>query len=118
MTIGEIAERLQISTYTLRYYEEKGLLRVPRDDGGRRCYEANDIAWIQFIKRLKDTGMQLRDIKTYAELRYQGDSTMKERLAILETHRLYLLEEQKRWEEYLQNVEDKISFYKGAIARQ
>ncbi len=52
MRIGEMAEAAGISAYTLRYYERKGLIRVRRDDIGRRCYDESDIEWIQFIKNI------------------------------------------------------------------
>lgn len=115
MRIGEMAKAAGISEYTLRYYEGKGLLRVKRDAGGRRDYEEGDVEWIRFIKRLKDTGMLLRDIKEYARLRYEGDSTMPERLQMLEKHRGYVLEQQKKWAEYLDNLEGKIAFYRQSI---
>lgn len=60
MTIGEFSVITGISAYTLRYYEKKGLLRVNRDSGGRRDYSEDDIEWVKFIRRLKDTGMLLR----------------------------------------------------------
>ena len=41
----------------MRYYEKKGLIRVNRDNSGRRCYSESDVEWIKFIKKLKDTGM-------------------------------------------------------------
>ena len=53
----------EISEYTLRYYEKKELIRVERDMAGRRVYTVSDIEWIKFIKKLKDTGMLLRNIK-------------------------------------------------------
>ncbi len=115
MRIGEMAEAAGISAYTLRYYERKGLIRVRRDDAGRRCYDESDIEWIKFIKRLKDTGMLLKDIKEYSRLRYEGNATMPERLQMLEKHREYVLEQQKKWAEYLGNLDDKIIFYKEAI---
>ena len=91
MRIGQMAKAADISEYTLRYYERKGLIRVKRDDAGRRCYEESDIEWIKFIKRLKDTGMLLKDIREYSRLRYEGNGTMPERLSMLETHRKYVL---------------------------
>ena len=115
MRIGEMGEAVGISEYTLRYYEKKGLIRVRRDDVGRRCYDESDIEWIKFIKRLKDTGMLLKDIKEYSRLRYEGNATMPERLKMLEKHREYVLEQQKKWAEYLDNLEDKIVFYKESI---
>ena len=115
MRIGEMAKAADISEYTLRYYERKGLIRVNRDDVGRRCYEESDIEWIKFIKRLKDTGMLLKDIREYSRLRYEGNTTMPERLQMLEKHREYVLEQQKKWAEYLRNLDDKIVFYKHSI---
>lgn len=115
MTIGEIAEKTNLPESTVRYYEKKGLIRVARNNGGRREYEESDIEWIRFIRRLKETGMLLRDIQKYSELRYCGKSTMPERLEILEVHREYVLEQQIKWNEYLQNLDDKIEFYKQSI---
>lgn len=110
-----MAQAAEISEYTLRYYEKKGLIRVRRDDGGRCCYDESDIEWIKFIKRLKDTGMLLKDIKEYSRLRYEGNATMPERLKMLEKHREYVLEQQEKWAEYLNNLDDKIAFYRDSI---
>lgn len=115
MTIGEIAEKTNLPESTLRYYEKKGLIKVARNASGRREYEESDIEWIKFIRRLKETGMLLRDIQKYSQLRYRGKSTMPERLEILEVHRKYVLEQQVKWNEYLNNLDDKIEFYKQSI---
>lgn len=115
MTIGEIAKKTDLSESTLRYYEKKGLLRVGRDHNGRRNYEESDIAWIKFIRRLKETGMLLKEIKRYAQLRYRGETTMPERLDMLQKHREYVLEQLKKWNEYLQNLDDKIAFYQESM---
>lgn len=118
MTIGEIAKATNISEYTLRYYEKKGLIRVKRDNIGRRCYEESDIAWIKFIQRLKDTGMLLKNIEKYAQLRYEGNATMPKRLSMLQEHRKYVLEQQRKWADYLDNLDNKIAFYKDTIANE
>ena len=118
MTIGELAQKTQISEYTLRYYEKKGLIRVSRDGSGRRCYEESDISWVAFIKRLKDTGMLLKDIRLYADLRYEGEATMPQRLTLLQNHRTYILEQQKKWEGYLLNLDDKIQYNQKNIKEQ
>lgn len=115
MTIGEIAEKTGLPESTLRYYEKKGLISVARDQGGRRDYGESDIEWIRFIQRLKETGMQLADIRRYSELRYQGKGTMPERMEILQRHREYVVEQLGRWQEYLQNLDDKIAFYRESI---
>lgn len=104
-----------ISTYTLRYYEKKGLIHVNRDSAGRRDYCESDVEWVKFIQRLKETGMLLRDIRHYSELRYEGDATMGERMELLVLHRKSVVEEKKRWDEYLKNLDGKIAFYRDNI---
>ena len=115
MKIGEIANKTNLPASTLRYYEKKGLLKVDRDKNGRRYYKESDIEWIKFIRRLKETGMLTKDIQHYSELRYVGSITMPERLQILQLHRNYVLEQQLKWTEYLQNLDDKIEFYQQSI---
>ena len=115
MTIGEMAKQTNLPESTLRYYEKKGLLKVERDRNGRRVYAESDVEWIRFIRRLKETGMPLKDIAHYSKLRYLGAKTMPKRLEILQLHREYVLEQQKKWAEYLQNLECKIEFYQASI---
>ena len=115
MKIGEIANKTNLPASTLRYYEKKGLLKVDRDKNGRRYYTESDIEWIKFIRRLKETGMLIKDIQHYSELRYVGSITIPERLQILQLHRNYVLEQQLKWTEYLQNLDDKIEFYQQSI---
>jgi len=61
--------------------------------------------------------MPIKEIKEYAFLRYKGDSTMLQRLHMLEQHRLLVLEEKAKWESNLEHLEEKISIYKGKIAQ-
>ena len=49
-----------------------------------RRYSEKDIAWISFIKRLKATGMPIKEIKKYAGLRAEGDATLSERMDDIE----------------------------------
>lgn len=114
-SIGEFSKLTGLGIHTLRYYEQEGLIAPERNSGNRRCYYDKDLTWIEFIKRLKDTGMLLKDIKEYSRLRYEGNATMPERLKMLEKHREYVLEQQKKWAEYLSNLDDKIVFYKDSI---
>ena len=65
LQIGEVAERTGVTQRTLRFYEEKGLLKPPtRMDGGFRLYSENDILRLERIKRLKRLlGFPLAEIK-------------------------------------------------------
>lgn len=114
MTIGKISQKTGLPESTLRYYEKKGLLRVARDSGGRRDYGENDAAWIQFLRRLKETGMPLKEIRRYSDLRYAGESTMPQRLEMLRAHREYVLKQRRRWDECLDHLDEKIALYQQA----
>lgn len=88
MKIGELARRSGLSAYTIRYYERIGLLpRADRDRSGQRDYDASMLVWIEFLDRLKSTGMPIRDMLHYAALRERGVGTEAERSSLLERHR-------------------------------
>ena len=116
--IGQFSKLTGLTSPTLRYYEQEGLLSVQRDAAGRREYTEQDVEWLHFIKRLKETGMPIREIRRYAQLRYQGDSTMQERLAMLEEHHKNVLEEQKKLAENLRKLEEKLTFYRQALQKE
>jgi DNA-binding transcriptional MerR regulator len=65
LQIGEVAERTGVTQRTLRFYEEKGLLRPPsRMDGGFRLYSEEDVKRVEMVRRLQDLlGVTLADIK-------------------------------------------------------
>ncbi len=67
--IGEVADRTGVTQRTLRFYEEKGLLRPPeRMDGGFRLYSENDVTRVGYIKQLQDLlGFTLSEIKDMVE---------------------------------------------------
>ena len=69
LQIGEAADRTGLTQRTLRYYEEKGLLKPPsRMDGGFRLYSGDDMERIERIKELRDLlGFSLADIKEMIE---------------------------------------------------
>lgn len=117
MNIGEFADRAGLSAHTLRYYERIGLLRrIARNASGHRDFDATDLAWIAFVKRLKATGMPLADIRRYAELRAAGEATTAARQALLETHAALLESRLAREQEHLEHIRDKIAYYRTLIA--
>ncbi|RVU38106.1 MerR family transcriptional regulator [Hwanghaeella grinnelliae] len=88
MKIGELGKRTGLSVHTIRYYERIGLLPpADRDASGQRDYDGSVLVWIGFLERLKTTGMPIREMLRYAELRTKGDHTGPERREILEMHR-------------------------------
>ncbi|MDD9149110.1 MULTISPECIES: MerR family transcriptional regulator [unclassified Sporolactobacillus] len=114
-SIGDFAKLTGLSIYTLRYYEKEKLIFPGRDEHNQRRYTEKDKAWIEFILRLKETAMPLKDIQKYAKLRYEGDQTMEERLEMLRLHRLSILEKKKALENNLSHLDKKIEIYRRAI---
>lgn len=88
MKIGELAKRSGLSAHTIRYYERIGLLPyADRDRSSQRDYDASILIWIEFLGRLRMTGMPIRDMLQYAALRERGVGTEMERREMLEQHR-------------------------------
>ena len=88
MKIGELARRSGLSAHTIRYYERIGLLPyADRDRSSQRDYDASILAWIEFLGRLKTTGMPIREMLHYAALREKGSGTEVDRRALLQRHR-------------------------------
>ncbi len=117
MLIQHFASLTGLSAHTLRYYEKIGLLRpVHRDGNGHRHFTEADVEWVQFIKRLKDTGMPLRDILSYAELRAAGSSTLATRRALLYAHAQQLEARLARDTAHLQRLQEKIAIYDQALS--
>ena len=69
LQIGEIARITGFSTKTLRYYEEVGLVKpTTRTEAGYRLYGESELAQIEFIKRAKQIGLTLAEIKELLDL--------------------------------------------------
>ena len=111
-SIGEFSRLTNLGIHTLRYYEQEGLITPGRNSSNRRCYSDKDLAWIEFIKRLKDTGMPIKEIQHYAKLRAAGDPTLCERMEMLTAHREALNEQIRQLQEHMAKLDDKIDFYR------
>lgn len=118
MKVGEFSKQTNLPVSTLHFYERKGLISPARSASGHREYDESDLAWVAFIERLKDTGMPLAKIKEYADLRAQGDATLRERMDMLIKHREHVLGEMDRWCEHLDRLDEKITYYEGEIAKE
>ncbi|WBC17022.1 MerR family transcriptional regulator [Micromonospora sp. WMMA1998] len=115
LSVGEAAERVGLTTYTLRWYEQEGLVApVGRDSAGRRRYTEDDVSWLFLLTRLRRTGMPVRDMRRYAELARQGDRTLGARRALFEAHRARVLARMAELTEDLTVLDHKIDAYRRA----
>jgi DNA-binding transcriptional MerR regulator len=117
MKIGELARLTGLSIDTLRWYEKIDLLpRTPRDAGGRRDYPDDILAWVDFLGRLKATGMRIADMRDYARLRVAGDTTAAARREFLERHRARVAAEIQALGENVAVLDGKIETYRAIEA--
>ena len=116
--IGEFAKLVGLSTYTLRYYEDQGLIMPQRDASGVRFYTLEDvIKWVGFILHLKGTGMRITELKQYVALRAQGDATIEARKALLQKAKAQAEAELAERQANLQILTRKIDWYDGKLDR-
>ncbi|EAC7319962.1 MerR family transcriptional regulator [Listeria monocytogenes] len=117
-TIGAFSREVELSIDTLRYYEKEKLILPKRNEINRRIYDSSDITWINFIKKLKQTGMPIKDIKEYAKLRYLGDQTIEQRMTLLYKQYDALVEKREEIELYTQFLLNKIDIYKEMLSER
>lgn len=88
--IGALADSLGITTRTIRYYEEIGLMSPPeRLEGGMRVYAKDDVRRLKFILKLKELGITLKEMQELADiykLYRNPDKMMPHLLIILDKH--------------------------------
>ncbi|KUY99233.1 MULTISPECIES: MerR family transcriptional regulator [unclassified Burkholderia] len=112
LTIGQVAELTGVSTHTLRYYEQAGLLRaISRTAAGHRLYAPADLDWLAFVMRLKATGMPIAQMQQFAALRAQGESTFGARRRLLTEHRDAVRAHIAELQASLDAIGDKIAYY-------
>ena len=116
MNISEVAKRFALTQDTLRYYEKVGLIpRVIRTSGGTRNYSEYDCGWIDFIKCMRNSGVQVDALVEYVRLFEQGDSTADERKQILVRERNRIAEQIAEMQRTLDRLNNKIERYEMDI---
>ncbi|MCM3125491.1 MerR family DNA-binding transcriptional regulator [Mesobacillus sp. MER 48] len=78
-SISDLAEEFGVTTRTIRYYEELGLLNPSRSEGGRRLYSSKDLARLKLILRGKRFGFSLEEIREMVLL-FDEDRTGEKQL--------------------------------------
>ena len=115
-TISDVAEFTGVSIDTLRYYERIGLIhRVDRLLNTHRRYTESDILWIQFLLKLRSTGMSIQQMLLYARLQHLGESTLGERIAILKGHHEHVETSIQHMQECLSILDYKITLYESTL---
>ncbi|QHI73706.1 MerR family transcriptional regulator [Aminipila terrae] len=114
-TIGEISKKLNVAPSTLRYYDKEGLIPfVERSANGIRMFNEQDLSGLELIECLKKTGMPIKEIKHFIDCCVEGDSKIQERLSIIESQRISVMEQMKEMQSMLDMLNYKTWYYQTA----
>jgi DNA-binding transcriptional MerR regulator len=95
--IGALAKQLDITTRTIRYYEEIGLMgTISRRGGTTRSYSKDDVLRLKFILKMKSLGISLKEIQQLSDIfdiNDQDFSTITPKLIEILDHHISRLDE-------------------------
>lgn len=115
-TIKEVAEKMDISEHTLRFWAKSGFFPfVKRDQNNIRQFSDNDLEWVKIVKCLRSVGTENKAIKRYIDLCIVGDSTIEERYKIILGTKEKALMQMDELKKQLAILEYKENFYKNLI---
>ena len=114
-TIGQISKLYNLPISTLRYYDKEGLFPNLSRIGNIRIFSDNDIEALRLIECLKETGLEIKDIKKFMDLVKAGSCTYNQRKEIIENQKLKVEEQIKQMEKHLALLKFKCWYYNEAI---
>jgi MerR family transcriptional regulator, aldehyde-responsive regulator len=118
-TIKEFSQKVNISPFTLRYYEKEGIMPPSkRLSNSHRVYTDSDMTWITLVSCLRSTGMSISDIKHYVDLVIRGDETVQERKQIILEQKKKIEEQLEELQKHLELINKKINLYDEIISKR
>jgi DNA-binding transcriptional MerR regulator len=115
MTIKEVSEKYGLSADTIRYYERIGLIpHVPRRDNGIRDFDESSCGWVEFIKCMRSSGVQVEALVEYVTLFFKN-GTEEARKDILVEQRARLQEQYEQLQTTMSRLDWKISHYEEML---
>ncbi len=104
--IGEIASLSSLTERTIRYYEEQGLIKARRSEGGQRWYTDEDLVYLKRIIELKGLGFSLQEIRQIFEMKDADRSGNRRREALLAVYRKKYQEDISRLEALQKHIDE------------
>lgn len=116
ISIGEASKLTNLSISKLRYYDEHGLIpSLKRTSSGLRKFDETSLEAIRLIECLKNSGMQLKEIKQFMDWCAEGDSTLKDRLNMFKQQELNVLAQIEDLQSTLNLIRFKQWYYETAV---
>ena len=87
ITIGQLAKSAGVNLETVRYYERIGLIAKPaRTSGGQRSYSSEERQHLAFVRRARELGFSIGDIRALLKLAVPGKQSCAEVQSIASAH--------------------------------
>lgn len=117
MTIAEVCKKYDLTQDTVRYYERIGLIpTIPRTESGIRNFDEESCRWIEFIKCMRNAGMEIEILLEYVDLFKQGKSTVQVRRRLLEEQREKLVDKKEKIIATIERLDYKLELYDEIIS--
>ncbi len=114
-TIGQVSQMFNIPISTLRYYDKEGFFPNLKRSSGIRRFGEQDIEALKVIECLKESGLELKDVKQFIKWATKGSSTYKNRKELFEKRKIAVEQEIKKLQKTLNILEYKCWYYDKAI---
>ena len=115
-TIKEVADKMEISEHTLRFWAKSGFFPfVKRNQNNIRLFSENDLEWVKIVKCLRSVGTENKAIKRYLDLCIMGDSTIPERYGIIQATKLKAQQQLEELTKQMDLLNYKEKFYQNLI---
>lgn len=116
-TIKDAAEKMNVPTSTIRYYDKSGLLPfMERSESGYRIFTEKDIATLRIINCLKKTGMPIKEIRQFSEWLKESDASLHQRYEMFLERKRVVESQMAELQETLDTINHKCWYYETAIA--
>ncbi len=115
-TIKEVADKMDVSEHTLRFWAKSGFFPfIKRNENNIRLFSESDLDWVKIVKCLRSVGTDNKSIKRYIDLCVIGDSTISERYKIIQETKEKAENQMKELTKQLELLNYKESFYQNLI---
>lgn len=115
-TIKEVADKMDISEHTLRFWAKSGFFPfIKRNENNIRLFSEKDLEWVKIVKCLRAVGTENKAIKRYIDLCIVGDSTIPERYGIIQATKIKAQQQLEELQKQLDLLDFKENFYQNLI---
>lgn len=115
-TVKDVAGLLKLSTYTVRYYENAGLVPdVGRTAGNIRMFSDYSVSWLRLVHCLRTTGLPIEGVRRYIEMCLEGEGTIPERAELIFQQEKRLRQQLRELRAQMKILQYKKAYYENLL---